>query len=106
LTPDGIVVINIANRYLNFEPVLGNMAEAMGMKAMIQGGFEHAEEVKYGTNWVVMAPSMEAFGSLPKKETTLDRGDESWTEKWVPLDPDSAHGVWTDNYSNLPGILK
>ena len=106
LTPEGIVVINIANRYLNFEPVLGNMAEAVGMKAMIQGGFEHAEEVKYGTNWVVMAPSLAAFGALTKKESTFERNGETWTEKWSPLNPDRDFGVWTDDYSNLPGILK
>lgn len=100
------MVINIANRYLNFEPVLGNMAEAVGMKAMIQGGFEHAEEVKYGTNWVVMAPSLAAFGALTKKESTFERNGETWTEKWSPLNPDRGFGVWTDDYSNLPGILK
>ncbi len=109
LQPDGIVVINIANRYLNFEGVLGNMAQATGMSAMIQGGDPIKDDFKYGTNWVVMAKSRAAFGSLPMKANEFqDSTGEKWNEYWIDLLPrDFAESkVWSDDYSNLPSILK
>jgi len=108
LQPDGIVVINIANRYLRFEPVLGNLAEDLGIKAMYQHGFEVRDLDKYGTNWVVMARNKEAFASLPDKKNEFDYNGESWTESWKDLPPVrfSESKVWTDDYSNLPSILR
>jgi spermidine synthase len=108
LQPDGIVVINIANRYLRFEPVLGNLAEDLGIKAMYQHGFEVRDLDKYGTNWVVMARNKEAFASLPDKKNDFDYNGESWTESWkdLPAVRFSESKVWTDDYSNLPSILR
>ena len=106
LAPGGIVVINIANRYLNFEQVLGNMVQDRGIKGLIQGGFEIREIDKYGTNWVVMARTLEDFGELPKMNSVLKTDAEEWTESWRAMETNPALGVWTDDYSNLPSIFK
>src|SRR5690606_21407274 len=38
LKPDGLLVVNIANRYLDLEPVLGNLAEELGLVGYSSGG--------------------------------------------------------------------
>src|SRR5262249_6020664 len=40
LAPGGIIVINIANRYLNFSAVLGNLADSTGLQALRGSGEE------------------------------------------------------------------
>jgi len=106
LAPGGIIVINIANRYLDFEHVLGNMTLDRGLVGLIQGGYEIREIDKYGTNWVVMARKMEDFGLLPTMQAELRTDAEEWVEKWKLIENNPALGVWTDDYSNLPSIFK
>lgn len=106
LAPGGIIVINIANRYLNFEHVLGNMTIDRGIVGMIQGGYEIREIDKYGTNWVVMARKTEDFGVLPTLKAELKTDSEEWVESWRSLESNPKLGVWTDDYSNLPSIFK
>ena len=106
LAPGGIIVLNIANRYLNFEHVLGNMTEDRNIVGMIQGGYEVREIDKYGTNWVVMARKTEDFGVLPELKAELKTNSEDWVETWRKIESNPKLGVWTDDYSNLPSIFK
>lgn len=106
LAPGGIIVINIANRYLNFEHVLGNMTVDRGIVGMIQGGYEIRDIDKFGTNWVVMARKHEDFGVLPTLKSELRTDSEEWIESWKSLQSNPKLGVWTDDYSNLPSIFK
>jgi spermidine synthase len=106
LAPGGIIVLNIANRYLNFEHVLGNMTEDRNIVGMIQGGYEVREIDKYGTNWVVMARKTEDFGVLPELKAELKTDSEDWVETWRKIESNPKLGVWTDDYSNLPSIFK
>ncbi|MEY4614290.1 MAG: hypothetical protein RL179_2263 [Planctomycetota bacterium] len=106
LAPGGIIVLNIANRYLDFEHVLGNMTEDRKLVGMIQGGYEVREIDKYGTNWVVMARKTEDFGVLPDLKAELKTDSEDWVETWRKIESKPKLGVWTDDYSNLPSIFK
>lgn len=107
LEDDGMVVVNIANRYLNFEPVLANLAETMGWSMQIQGGFGIDRIDKYGTNWVVISRKREHTGILPElgRGFRLD-GEDPWTESWRAGEGRPDLGVWTDDYSNIVGIFK
>ncbi|MBM4096150.1 MAG: hypothetical protein FJ261_05175 [Planctomycetes bacterium] len=107
LEDDGMVVVNIANRYLNFEPVLANLAESMGWSMLIQGGYGIDRIDKYGTNWVVISRKREDTGILPDLGRRFDvEGEEPWFESWRPGEAKPALGVWTDDYSNIVGIFK
>ena len=107
LEDDGMVVVNIANRYLNFEPVLANLAETMGWSMQIQGGFGIDRIDKYGTNWVVISRKREHTGILPELGRGFRlEGEDTWTESWRAGEGNPDLGVWTDDYSNIVGIFK
>ena len=64
LAPGGILVVNIANRYLNLEPVLANLAQASGRQAM--AGYDAPDSAigKYASMWVLIAREGKDFGAL------------------------------------------
>jgi hypothetical protein len=100
LKPNGLLVVNISNRYLDFETVLGNLAEATDMEALIQYGLEDRSIDQYGCIWVVLARKTEkdqAFGILPQLRDHQRR--------WQKPETDPRQPVWTDDYSNLLAIF-
>lgn len=94
LSSDGLLVAHISNRYLALEPVLGNLADALGLVAIKQFDFANGVPFKAGSDLVVMARRAEALGSL-----TSDN-------RWTPLRRSSAVGAWSDDYSNVVSIIK
>jgi hypothetical protein len=93
LAPGGIVVFNISNRHMDFEPVLGNLARDAGLAAAVQDDpavddVEYAEG-KRPSQWVVMAREAAHLAPLA--------GDGRW--KVPRVDPTAA--VWTDDFSAL-----
>jgi hypothetical protein len=99
LKPDGLLVINIANRYLTFSTILGNLAQTLGLEGWIQAGDEDRSIDRYATAWVVMGRSKKALGQLLNYERD---GVMAWSQ--LPADP--RLGVWTDDYSNLLAVFR
>ncbi len=96
LTEDGVLVINISNRNIDLEPVLGELAEQIGLSARIFHFRPSAEEKAnsaLNASWVVM--------TRPGDDTFLD-GDEGWR----PMRRDPGTRPWTDDYSNIVGALR
>jgi predicted membrane-bound spermidine synthase len=94
LTPDGLLVAHISNRYLALEPVLGNLADALGLVAIKQFDFANGIPFKSGSDLVVMARGAKALGPL------------AMDHRWTPLQRSSSIGAWSDDYSNVVGIIK
>ncbi len=96
LVPGGVIAFHISNRYLDLRPVLGNEAAALGLHAWVEEDPE-ADPVKgkYPSNWVVMARNEADFGELKRRNPA-----------WEILEGDTSLPLWTDDYSNLAGILK
>jgi hypothetical protein len=100
LAPGGIVVVNIANRYIDFEPVLANLARATGLYALVSDDNRDDAIDKFDTKWVVFARDPKDFGKLAHAL----RADGS---KWfVELKGDDRVGVWRDDFSNLVRVIK
>ncbi len=55
LTPDGIVVFHISNRYLDLEPVLANLAEAEGLTGGLVLHGEEDDPESCASTWVPIA---------------------------------------------------
>jgi hypothetical protein len=99
LAKGGFMVVNITNRYLDLEPVIGNIAKSVGMVALAQldNGEIPGDEaqqfeqwyVKLASQWVILARTKEDFGPL---------ADDP---RWKPVRTDDRVGIWTDDYSNL-----
>ena len=94
LNPRGLLAIHISSRYLELEPILGNLAEAAGLTARIWRDTGAVEVVgKFPSTWVVMARSPADLGPLA--------GDPRWR-----LLVRDAGPVWTDDFSNVAGALR
>ncbi|HEX5551294.1 MAG TPA: fused MFS/spermidine synthase, partial [Nitrospira sp.] len=94
LAPEGLLVAHISNRYLALEPVLGNLADALGLVAVKQFDYANGVPYKSGSDLVVMATTSEALGSLAADH------------RWTPLERSQAVGVWSDDFSNVLRIVR
>ena len=97
LNDDGAVIFHISNRYVNLQPVL----IALANDARVPGAFgdrdpstEERGKLYYGSRWIVLA----------KKPSTLSELLQQYG--WTPLPPEPAARVWTDDYTDLLGVLK
>ncbi len=93
LAPGGVLLLNISNRHLDLEPVVGAIARAAGLVARTRsdndvGGAERLAG-KVESQWVVMARRAQDLGAL------LD--EPLWRAPAAP--PDLA--PWTDNFASL-----
>ena len=65
LNPRGLLAIHISSRYLDLEPILGNLAADAGLTARIWRDVDAAGAVgRFGSVWVVMARSPDDLGPL------------------------------------------
>jgi spermidine synthase len=93
LAPGGVLVLNISNRHLDLEPVVGAIARAAGLVARTRSDNEvgAAERLagKVESQWVVMARRAEDLGALLEEPL--------WRAPAAP--PGLA--PWTDNFASL-----
>ncbi len=94
LNPTGYLVMHISNKYLDLEPVLARIADELGKTSMLVETEEDESGDCFGTTFVVMAHTPEAFQAQPFAG--------------IAAHPKTRAGVgtWTDDYSNLFRILK
>jgi nitrate/nitrite transporter NarK len=96
LNPNGILAINITNRYLNLEPVVAQAAQANGFRGIVVD--DAAEDEDYYT------PSVWAL--LSRDAALVEEanfGDHFAVSK---LRPKAGFRAWTDDYSNIVQILQ
>ena len=98
LSPSGLLLFHISNRYLDLEPVLGAVAackQLVAMTALHDPGDEEAlhyeSDVRYvfGSKWVLIASKKEHFGQLAR--------DSAW--RATKAGPSGL--AWTDNFSSI-----
>ncbi|HEY9691640.1 MAG TPA: fused MFS/spermidine synthase [Oculatellaceae cyanobacterium] len=98
LAPQGLIVINISNRYLNLEPVLGALAENLGLSTLRQLQLnispEEKEMGKSSSHWVLLARHQNDFGKLVKDS------------RWQPILRSLNAPLWTDDFSNIFSVLR
>ena len=98
LTDDGVVVVNITNRYLDLRPVVGALARDAGLTGVVRDDRDTTEEdtarAKTGSMWVALARRPADLGPL---------GDDP---RWKPLPVRPGGRPWTDDFSNLIDAVK
>lgn len=94
LVPDGILAIHISNRYLDLAPVVARIAEEDGYVARIQDWFGEDGCSTFSTEWVIFAREEDHLGAL------VD------SEYWNSIDIPAGTPLWTDNFSDLWGVLE
>lgn len=97
LSPNGIIVYHISNRYVDLEPVLAAVAAAEGLVALDNAWQPPGEDpgtfLIHPSHWLIMARDSSAFGPL----VTYD----GWRT------PRTRVGVtpWTDEFSSVPRVM-
>jgi len=90
---DGIVAFNVSNRYFDLAPILGRIASAEGLTAIVRSD-------------PASAPAQVAEGALPSTWVVVARSPDDLssvaaTEGWTPLLVDPATPLWTDDDTDL-----
>lgn len=97
LAPGGIIAFNISSRLLSFRPVLGNIIHDLRMSGTsLNEGVTEEDSIRFGrysSHWAVIAEQAKTIAPLSPKM------------HWVSLTPDPSQRVWTDDYSNILGIV-
>jgi hypothetical protein len=98
LAPHGVIAVHVSNRYLELAPVVGATAREAGLVSMteLHGPTEEQHRISAEispSRWVLLARSRADFGAL-----TAD-------SRWESLDEVDGP-VWTDDYSNVIGVLR
>ena len=93
MRPEGILMVHISNRYLHLEPVVGNLATALGFTARVCDDDEDTDSGKYASQWVAVA------------RTPAYLQDLATDDDWKVIRPDDFVGVWTDDFSNILTVL-
>lgn len=97
LAPGGLLLFNISNKYLDLEPVLGNVFTELGLVG-VRGEYYLSYEERMATAacnsvWIVGARKPEDLAALRTKG------------EWDTVHRDSSGKPWTDDYSNIWGCL-
>ena len=92
IRPDGAIVYNVTNRFINLAPMVKLLAEAEGMKAVMISHSPDSDEYNY-TDYVVVTNNEKLLANPRFAE---------------PAEIDKLPGlkVWTDDYNNLFDVLR
>ena len=97
LEPTGVLAVNVSNRYLDLDRVLGDHARDAGLTcfagnldAPLADGIEEAN----ASAWVALARTREDLGEVGTRGL--------W--RTCPIGPRSH--TWTDDYSNILSVLR
>ena len=96
LAPRGALLLHVSNRYLDLEPVIGNIARELGLACRLQRHkpAEFQRNRGYSASvWALLARAPDHLGPLG-----ADR-------RWPACDDDPSAETWTDDYSNLLGVV-
>ena len=96
LAPGGILMLNITNRYLDFDPVVAALAADAGITARVREHDATRDEERrgaYSSTWAVLARRDEDIGAIA--------ADPDWRR------PRRAPGaLWSDDFSNVVRRLR
>lgn len=98
LNPNGTLVFNISNRFLDLQAVLGSLAQKENLEALSWADLALSDTQrsagKLPSHWVVLS-------SDPSLTDFLAR-----SEGWERLVVGAHAPVWTDRYSNVLGVFR
>jgi hypothetical protein len=90
LAPGGALAVHVTNKHLKLEPVVKRLADVYGVRSyMIVNGKDDVDKV-YSSSWVVVTRNPELAAKIEYLSTPIK----------------DVAPVWTDNYSNLLGVLR
>lgn len=101
LKPNGIIVVNITNTYLNLFPVVRTLAKNQGFKYTRVYNKGDTDKLLYRTYFALLTNDEEFLAKTPEMITDMDAGD-----RHARFKRDFEAPLWTDRYSNLFQVLQ
>ena len=93
LKPDGILAVNVSNRFIDLQPVVHGEAQALGkIDRLIETGDDDAQAL-FAASWMLLTAPAGGFDRLILDGSTA-------------VQPAQRVRLWTDDYSNLFQILR
>jgi SAM-dependent methyltransferase len=99
VTPNGLILFHISNRYIDLRPVLAAAARTGGWQAAIRDYDPPPREARYSTNrsiWIAFTRSAETLQTLKA---------QSPVKAWSPLVGRPGFAPWTDDYGSILPLL-
>lgn len=93
LAPGGILLFHISNRSLDLHPVVADLARSRSLACLASNDLTRHPD-KEPSQWVAVARRPEDLQALAQ-----DR-------RWHALSSDPARRIWTDDFSNIVGVLR
>jgi hypothetical protein len=95
MRPDGIIAFHLTNRYLDLPPVVQQIADAAGLKAVLVSHDPDEKDERYArTDWMLLTRDASFLQSDAVKKAAS------------PVEVPAGLSVWTDDFNNLLRILK
>jgi len=93
-----VLAFHISNRYIDLQPLLGDLARDAGLACVAQDDLDlsDAEQLsgKSQSRWVLLAHSADDLGPL------------AYDARWRPVPRRESRTVWTDDFSNPVALFK
>jgi spermidine synthase len=93
LKADGVIAVHVSSNYLNLDPVVANVAASFGRIALRVRSAGRPERQIMPAEWVLITKPGEFSGALERK-------------KLAEVLPPTRARLWTDQYSNIVGVLR
>jgi hypothetical protein len=97
LAPEGVIGLHISNRHVTLNTILAKLAASQGLVALEQrDSFKGGDwpKDKNESHWVFMARDARDLGQLVADA------------RWAPPTASSSTPLWTDDFSNIVGVLR
>jgi len=94
LKPDGVMAFHVSNNYLNLAPVIAQLADEIGYKAIDVKNHENGEDLVLAAEWVLVTRNP----AVPANETIRVHAQ--------PIASRAGLRPWTDSFNNLVQIVK
>ncbi|MFC0589781.1 spermidine synthase [Novosphingobium aquiterrae] len=91
LSPRGLLLIHISNRFIDLAPVLSAAANKRGLQAIVRNDEPSADAGYTSSTWVVLSRDPAALAALQKQS-----GSATWQALGRP-----AARVWTDDHASI-----
>ncbi len=95
LKPDGVLAVNVSNRYLDLEPIVAQAAREIGWTGALVYDEGDSQPFYVSNTWILLSKTAEIFSNPTFQEADMHL-----------LAPREGFRLWTDDYSNIIQILK
>jgi len=107
MTPRGVVLVHISNRYLDLEPALAALARDAKLATRLFDTDASKPDpdfpMRFKSTWIAFARDDADLASLTD---AFDRTTPSEWGKWRALKERPGFRVWTDDYSNIISLVR